>query len=159
MPWVVRTLDVMRSAGCAPLLVVVGAAPEAVRGLLPADALAIENPDWASGMGGSLRAGLVAAATLPRTVDQLLVMMVDLPGVTDDLIRRFVAVASSGPASLAQASYDGEPGHPVLLGRDHWAPIADTASGDAGARDYLRDNAAGRVPLGTAADGADIDHR
>ena len=40
-------------------------------------------------------------------------------------------------ADLAVAGYEDGTGHPVLLGRAHWAGVADAADGDVGARPYL----------------------
>jgi CTP:molybdopterin cytidylyltransferase MocA len=48
-----------------------------------------------------------------------------------------VVATMSGPASLTRATFGGRPGHPVLIGRDHWAGVAATARGDQGARAYL----------------------
>jgi nicotine blue oxidoreductase len=70
-----------------------------------------------------------------------------------------VLAAGASPASLAAAAYGGERGHPVLFGRDHWAGIAASASGDRGARAYLREHA-GAVELvecGDIAEAFDID--
>ncbi len=156
-PWVLRTVDAMRMAGCDPLLVVIGAAADEVRKQLPADLIVMENPDWATGLGSSLRVGLEAAAL--DGVEAVLVMLVDLPRIgADHLIRMLAAVDRLPlPAVLAQADYDGSPGHPVLLGRDHWLPIIESTQGDFGARDYLRAQHATPVRLGAAADGADCD--
>jgi nicotine blue oxidoreductase len=49
--------------------------------------------------------------------------------------------------------------HPVLLGREHWDGVARSATGDRGARDYLRAHA-GQVrvvPVGHLADDTDLD--
>ena len=48
----------------------------------------------------------------------------------------------------------GRPAHPVLIGRDHWAALAATLVGDAGARGYLRANGAVEVDI-TGLGGAD----
>ena len=92
----------------------------------------MEAADWAEGMGASLRAGLAA---LPD-VDAVLVHLVDLPGVTAAAVARLAAGA--GPATLRRAAYGGRPAHPVVMGREHWAAVAAVATGDAGARDYLK---------------------
>lgn len=156
--WVTRTLRRMRSAGCDPLLAVVGAAAAEVRALLSDDVMVVENAGWAEGLGSSLRAGLVAAADLPPAVDAALLMLVDLPGVTGDELRRFLTEFSDPRgAALGQAGYDGVPGHPVLLGRDHWAAVAAAVHGDVGARAYLAEHGATVVRLGPAAVGADRD--
>jgi CTP:molybdopterin cytidylyltransferase MocA len=65
----------------------------------------------------------------------------------------------AGPQSLARATYDGRPGHPVLLGRDHWAGIAESATGDQGARDYLGEHDAVTCECRDLATGRDMDTR
>lgn len=157
MPWVVRAVTVLRDAGVDPVLVVVGAAADEVRALLPPDVRSVANPDWESGMGSSLRAGLHAATDLPPTVDAIVVLLVDLPGVTSAMVRTIVVRPDR--KALRQAVFDGRPGHPVLLGRDHWDGVAAAAHGDSGAREYLREHGAVQVVLGSAADGADVDIR
>ena len=134
-PLVRRAVQVLADGGCAPLVVVVGAAAEEVEPLLPAGVRAILAQDWAEGMGASLRAGLTAIQALDPVPDAALVHLVDLPGVTAAAVARLVARA--GPDALVRASYDGRPAHPVLLGRAHWPGVRAAANGDAGARAYL----------------------
>ena len=57
----------------------------------------------------------------------------------------------------ARAAYDGVPGHPVLLGRDHWAGVVETATGDEGARRYLAGRDVVEVDCTGLADPADLD--
>jgi nicotine blue oxidoreductase len=78
-------------------------------------------------------------------------------------------VALADPGALAMGGYgsargpgaaEGERrGHPVLIGRDHWAGVAASATGDRGARDYLRthDDIVQVVPVGDVADDTDMD--
>ena len=147
-------LDVLRAGGCAPLVVVLGAAAGEVRARADlAGATVVANPDWATGMGSSLRVGL--AALDPTGATAALVMLVDTPGVTVAAVRRLAALAGTGV--LARASYHGTPGHPVLLGRDHWAGVAAAATGDEGARPYLAGHDVTAVACEDVADGTDID--
>jgi nicotine blue oxidoreductase len=143
---------VLASAGCRPVVVVLGAAADTVR----ADAdlggyLLVDNPDWPSGMGSSVRVGLAA---LPA-VTAVVVLPVDVPGVTPAAVARLMAVA--GPDVLARASYDGVPGHPVVIGRSHWPGVISSATGDVGARDYLRSHDVLDVPCADVAIGTDVD--
>jgi nicotine blue oxidoreductase len=39
---------------------------------------------------------------------------------------------------VAVAAYDGKPRNPVLIAREHWPEVVAMASGDAGARPFLR---------------------
>ena len=61
---------------------------------------------------------------------------------------------STGRGDLARAAYDGVPGHPVLLGRDHWAGVVGRRRGDRGARDYLAAHDVDLVECGDLATGA-----
>lgn len=152
--FVEHAADVLHGGGCAPVVIVLGAAAAEVRAsaTLPGSSL-VDNPEWTAGMGSSLRAGLAALSS--SDADAALVLPVDTPGVTAEAVRRFVALAA--PDALARATYDGRPGHPVLIGRDRWADVAATAVGDAGAREYLRTHPPLEIPCADVADGADVD--
>ncbi|WP_060882824.1 nucleotidyltransferase family protein, partial [Streptomyces caniscabiei] len=129
-------VGVLRAGGCARIHVVLGAGSAAVRARAELmGCVLVDNPDWAEGMGSSLRAGLESlTGTGARAA---LVSLVDQPGIGPEAVARVLAAHRSG-GSLAAASYDGVRGHPVLFGADHWSGIAATATGDRGARAYLR---------------------
>ena len=59
-PLVSRALRTLAEGGAAPVVVVLGARADEVRAVLPAGVRPVEAPDWADGMGASLRAGLAA---------------------------------------------------------------------------------------------------
>ena len=150
--WLLRSVQALRP--CAEVVVVLGAGAEEAAALLPMSVARIRADDWADGMGASLRAGLSALG--PTSHAAALVSLVDLPDVGGPVVARLVA-AATGPDVLARAAYDGVPGHPVLLGRDHWAGVAGTATGDRGARDYLASHEVALVECGDLATGADRD--
>lgn len=154
-----RAAGVLREGGCAPVVVVVGAAADQVRSTASVSGcVVVDNPLWASGMGSSLRAGLAALAGCDPGVAAAVVLLVDLPWVGAEAVRRVAAVAA--PDALAMAGYgQGRRGHPVLLGREHWAGVAASAGGDAGARGYLAARRADVVvvPCGDVADDRDVD--
>ncbi|GAB2690144.1 nucleotidyltransferase family protein [Thalassiella azotivora] len=155
VPWVAGRSAALAAGGCAPVVVVLGAAADDVRPLLPAGTTSVVAADWSQGMGASLRAGLRALAALEPQPEACVVALVDTPGLTPTAVRRLVAAA--GPSSLAQAAYGGRRGHPVVLGREHWAGVSQVAHGDRGARDYLRERDVRLVECGDVADGADVD--
>lgn len=152
-----HAVRVLREGGCGPLHVVLGAAAGDVRARASLDGCTVvENADWADGMGSSLRAGLDSLAGTGAAA--ALVLLVDQPGIGAAAVAR-VRAAYRSTASLVSAAYDGERGHPVLFGRDHWAGIAASAAGDRGARAYLKEHA-GEVELvecGDIAEAYDID--
>ncbi|WP_210439874.1 nucleotidyltransferase family protein [Nocardioides xinjiangensis] len=152
--WLLRSVQALRP--CAEVVVVLGAEAERAAALLPMSVSRIRADDWAEGMGASLSAGLTALAGTRH--DAALVSLVDLPDVGGDVVARLVGT-SRGSADLARAAYDGMPGHPVLIGRDHWTGVVATATGDRGARDYLAQHEVALVECGDLASGADVDTR
>ena len=67
------------------------------------------------------------------------------------------APSTRSPDALAVATYDGVRGHPVLIGRDHWAGVIETATGDEGARRYLAAHDVVEVDCTGLADPTDLD--
>ncbi len=152
--YVVRALEALGAGGCDDVVVVVGAAADEVRAeLAGSGADVVVARQWEEGMGESLRAGLSALAA---DADACLVSLVDLPDVDAKVVARLLS-AGSGADSLARASYDGRPGHPVLLGRRHWAEVVASSGGDRGARDYLAAHRPALVECGDLATGRDVD--
>ncbi|OIJ86722.1 nucleotidyltransferase family protein [Streptomyces colonosanans] len=156
-PLVEYAAGVLRAAGCGRVHVVLGAAADAVRERADlSGCVLVDNPDWEQGMGTSLRAGLGSlAGTGARAA---LVSLVDQPGIGPEAVARVLA-AYRDERSLASAAYEGMRGHPVLLGSAHWAGIAVTATGDRGARAYLKahEEALALVECGDVARPYDID--
>jgi CTP:molybdopterin cytidylyltransferase MocA len=161
-PFLDRAVGVLLDGGCDFVGVVLGAAGDRARDLLaqgphaddPAVSV-VEASDWNEGMGASLRAGLDALATAGGH-DVALVTLVDLPDVDASVVRRVLA-AGTGPGSLVRATYDRRPGHPVLIGREHWDGVRATARGDRGARAYFRDHPPVDCECGDLASGRDVD--
>jgi len=161
VPWVLGTTRRLLDAGCDRVRVVLGAEAEVAAGLLEpvrATVDVVVAADWATGMAASLRAGLVDLEQAAPTATAALVHLVDLPDVGVNVLRRVLESASAGCGdALARAAYSGVPGHPVLIGRSHWAGVADSASGDRGARDYLAARHVDLVECGDLATGNDVD--
>ncbi len=159
--YLARAISVLRDGGCEGVIVVAGAEAGAVGELVDAthdlegSVDVVTATDWDEGMGASLRAGLSAA--LDTEAASVLVSLVDLPDVGPSVVRRVLRTLGSGRDVLGRASYDGVPGHPVLIGRDHWAGVLETAHGDKGARDYLAMHRPTPVECGDLATGRDVD--
>ncbi|WP_119295842.1 nucleotidyltransferase family protein [Streptomyces sp. YIM 130001] len=156
-PLVEHAVRALREGGCSRVHVVLGAACETVREQADlTGCVVIDNTDWASGMGSSLRAGLDSLSA--TGVAAALVTLVDQPGIGAEAIAR-VRAACVSSSSLVSAEYDGERAHPVLFGARHWAGAAAAATGDQGARSYLKEHAGHvlRVPCADVAAAYDID--
>ena len=124
-----RGVALLRAGGTDPVLVVTGAAPVDLAGIVP-----VRNPRWRDGMGSSFAAGLAA---VPGDCAAAVVALADQPLVGPDSVRRLIAAFAAG-AGVAVAAYEGKPRNPVLLAREHWGTAAEMAAGDVGARPFLR---------------------
>jgi CTP:molybdopterin cytidylyltransferase MocA len=147
-----RAIRVLHQGGIILTYVVQGAA--VLTDLSGAEV--VDNPDWPSGMGSSLRAGISA---LPAAVQAVVVVPVDQPGLTAAALGRVLAAAQGDrQQALVVATYAGRRGHPVLLGRRHWAGVAGAAVGDTGARAYLATRPdVVEVECADVASGVDVD--
>ena len=124
-----RGVTLLRDGGAAPVVVVTGAVDVPLLG-----AITVHNPDWRSGMGSSLAAGLGA---VPGSCSAAVIALVDQPLIGPGTVRRLIAAYLCG-ARIAAACYDGKVRNPVLLARDEWAGVLALATGDVGARPYLQ---------------------
>jgi CTP:molybdopterin cytidylyltransferase MocA len=136
-----RGVTLLRAGGTDPVLIVTGAAqvdlgPEH-------QARTVYNGEWRTGMGSSLRAAL-RALTEPEAgpeagpeIGAVVVALADQPLVGAAAVGRLIAAYQAG-AGVAVAAYGGKPRNPVLLAREHWPEVIATATGDQGARAFLR---------------------
>lgn len=152
--WLRRSVAALHDGGCANVVVVLGAMAQEARPLLDGvEVDVVVAGEWETGMSASLRSGLRSLAT---PADAALVSLVDLPDVDAAVVRRVLALATR-PDVLARATYAGRPGHPVLLGRDHWPGVIEGATGDEGAKGYLAGHHPTLVECGDLAGGLDVD--
>jgi nicotine blue oxidoreductase len=77
--------------------------------------------EWSLGPGASLRCGLAA---LGEDVDAAVVVLADGPKLSPLAVERVVAVWREHDGVVA-ASYGGNRGHPLVLGRDRWQDVPD----------------------------------
>lgn len=149
--WVARAVSFLVESGCDRVVVVLGARAGEAAELVPPTADVVVAERWANGMSASLRAGLAAASG-----DAVLLTLVDLPGLPASVGER-VLRGGTTRESLRQAVFDGRPGHPALIGADHWSELAAAVSGDRGARAYLAAHGVHEVECRDLFDGADVD--
>jgi len=152
--WLERAIRVLFDGGCVEVFVVAGhSADQVARIARDAGAESVVASDWGEGLSASLRAGL--RALLSANAETAVVHLVDLPDVGAAVVERLVEWAA--PDSLARAGYAGRPGHPVLIGREHWAEIAERVDGDTGAKHYLDEHGVVTIDCSDLASGEDVD--
>lgn len=142
-PIVRRVVEAALASRARPVSVVVGFARDWVEAALAGiPATIVVNPDFATGLGSSLR---VALRGLPSDVAATLVLLGDMPNVDSALIDRLIGAFEAAPGAWAVAPLqDGRRGNPVLLAR----LLFDQAmrlEGDEGARRLLAGLDDGRI--------------
>lgn len=127
------------TAAVSPVVVVLGAEAEKIAPTL--DGLPVHlavNPAWSEGMGSSLRIGVDALLERAPQLDALIVTLGDQPVLPAAHLDQLIARYRHGGCSLV-ASHNGQRRvPPVLFGRD-WFPRLCQLTGDAGAREILRE--------------------
>lgn len=94
----------------------------------------VHNPDFPSGLAGSLKAGVLA---LPDNVAGALVVLADMPAVeTEDMNRMINAFTQAEGQAVVRATHEGRRGNPVLLPGAMFAAVA-LMEGDTGARSLI----------------------
>ena len=132
-----RGVAMLRTGGAEPVLIVTGAAQVELAAELRVRT--VYNGQWRTGMGSSLRAALRALTELEvgPEVGAAVVALADQPLVGAEAVGRLIAAYQAG-AGVAVAAYGGKPRNPVLLAREHWPEVVASATGDQGARAFLR---------------------
>jgi nicotine blue oxidoreductase len=143
-PLVESIAGTLLDGGCREVVVVLGSGAPDVTATAELDRFrTVVNKDWQSGMGSSFLLGNATAD--PQ--DHLLIALVDQPGLTLQTVGRLLA--AHRPGRITAAAYgdggtgrgtDGtvRRGHPLLIDVGLRSAVAETVTGDAGARGFLR---------------------
>lgn len=126
-----RTVRVCREAGCAPIVVVLGASVDVVREQCALQgAMVVVNGGWAEGMGSSVRAGIEA---LESDIVGCVVVTCDMPQITSSDLRELTRTSE-----LSASEYAGRLGVPAYFPASMFRALRQLR-GDAGARALLKD--------------------
>jgi molybdenum cofactor cytidylyltransferase len=132
-------LEVVVGHACASRLdevvVVLGAAADEISSRVDLGrARVLVNPDHASGMASSLRAGLAA---LGSGVDRVIVILGDQPAIGGGLIDKLLDLQEHSGLPAAALSFNGLLHPPVVLKRELWGDLM-ALEGDVGCRAVIR---------------------
>ncbi|WP_442858532.1 nicotine blue oxidoreductase [Arthrobacter sp. 9AX] len=149
-PLVESVAGALLDGGCRGVVVVLGAGAPDVASIAELDRYrTVVNREWQSGMGSSLLLGNSAA----DPGDHLMVALVDQPGLTPRTVGRLLAAHRPGRVTAAAyedgaAAAEGSSpnraggglrrGHPLIIDVTLRQAVAETVTGDAGARSFLR---------------------
>jgi molybdenum cofactor cytidylyltransferase len=118
-----------------PVIVVTGHQRERVEAALAGlPVRLVHNPDFATGLGSSLKAGIAA---VPADADGVIVCLGDMPQVDAGLIDRLIAAFDPEKVALAVVpTFEGKRGNPVVWSRRFFRDLM-TIEGDVGARNLI----------------------
>jgi len=141
----------------SPVIVVTGHEKEKVEAALAGLPVRFaHNPDYAEGLGSSLKAGIAA---VPKDADGVIVCLGDMPRVDAPLIDKLIAAFDPENGALVVVpSIDGRRGNPVVWAR-RFFPDLMTVQGDIGARHLIGSYAEAVVEMPVAGEAAltDVD--
>jgi len=154
-PMVRHIVDAVAASSVNSLSVVTGSKPKEVEAVLEEiDCTLTHNPDFAEGLSTSLRTGI---ASLEDDVGRAIILLGDMPFVTDEMIDKLIAASDKNPGRIIIATHEGKRGNPVLWPRRFFEELQGI-QGDTGARHLIgtHSDLVVEVELGEAAS-TDID--
>lgn len=138
-----RTVRIAREAGCAPVVVVVGAEHLQILGnSLLGDAVPVMNERWEEGMASSILLGMRTLGLIAKKAEGVVIMTCDQPAVTAPHLR---ALMAEGEATASR--YAGRNGVPAYFPAGLFSDLMKLR-GDVGARELLRAARSVEVPGG-----------
>lgn len=129
------TLIALFAAWCSPVIVVLGAHADEIRGGVARDAVFVFNPNYLSGQTSSMQCGLRA---VPFEADGVLFTLADHPAVAASTIE---ALAAEPRPLIRVPRFEGRRGHPVWFS-NALIPEFLALPADGAARDVVYSHAA-----------------
>lgn len=140
-PLIVRSLRMAQDAGFSPAIVVIGCEAERMRAALSGQpAILVENRDWPTGMGSSLRCGMEALELLNPRPEAVLLVVCDQLALSTDLLRDLARVHAAGERGITASFYAERTGVPAIFAAKYF-PALMQVEGDRGARGLLERHA------------------
>jgi molybdenum cofactor cytidylyltransferase len=119
-----RAARVAIEGGCLPVVVVTGAhAAHSREVLLGIDVQEVENQQWESGMGSSVRVGMETMTKANPDIAAIVLMVCDQPFVTREIIAGLVRAHRETDCSIVASRYGRSYGVPALFSRTHVAEL------------------------------------
>lgn len=123
-------------AGCAPVSIVVGAAPIETE-LAELDVAIVRNDDWRRGIGTSIRSGVEACLAAEPGLSAIAILVCDQPALDAEII---AALRANSGRGIAAATYGGTLGVPAIFSRRYF-PELRALPDDHGAKHLLQSRA------------------
>ena len=151
------TETAVAAAAGAPVVVVTGAQHETLLPELAGLPLVVQRcPNWAAGMGASLKFGLRLLETLCAAWTEVIVLLCDQPHVTPALLGQLAEAHAATGRPIVASQYGDARGVPVLFGAEA-LPLLRQLPDAAGAAALLRQHLALVATVPFPAGAVDVD--
>jgi molybdenum cofactor cytidylyltransferase len=136
-PFVRRVVAAANAAGCAPIVVVVGADAAQVTSELARLSVSIAtNRNWPNGMGSSIAVGVKHAANIAADLDAVILLTCDQPFVNAAALRQLIQLHLETGKPIVASAYADTLGIPALFDRSCFADLSQLR-GDTGAKGII----------------------
>jgi molybdenum cofactor cytidylyltransferase len=156
-PLVRRIVTAAKDAGCAPVVVVVGASAAQIAPVLAGLPVSIiEHPNWSNGLGSSIAVGVMHAASITPDLDAAILLACDQPFVNAVMLRQLIQMHLENKKPIVASAYAETLGVPALFDRSCFGDLLQL-TGDSGAKGIILARRNNVTPFDFPAAAVDID--
>ena len=156
-PLVRRIVTAAKDAGCAPVVVVVGASAAQIAPVLAGLPVSIiEHPNWSNGLGSSIAVGVMHAASITPDLDAAILLACDQPFVNAVMLRQVIQMHLENEKPIVASAYAETLGVPALFDRSCFGDLLQL-TGDSGAKGIILARRNDVTPFDFPAAAVDID--
>lgn len=111
-----RVIETAIAAHCSPIFVVLGAYSAQIRcEIKDLPVQVVENPEWQTGMGSSIRHGIQALIETSPLVEATILLLCDQPFVSTPTIHQLASVYRATNSPIIASAYQNTIGVPALF--------------------------------------------
>ncbi|NET57370.1 MAG: nucleotidyltransferase family protein [Symploca sp. SIO2E6] len=143
------TIECAIASVCETVVVVLGANAQQIRAEVNQSSVkVVENSDWHSGMGSSIRKGILSLENCSETIEAAVITVCDQPFLSTEIINHLVAAYYSTGKPIIACQYADTLGVPVLFSRSLFSELA-TLDDRVGAKNLINkyDNQVFSIPF------------
>jgi len=156
-PLVRRIVTAAKDAGCAPVVVVVGASAAQITPVLAGLPVSIiEHPNWSNGLGSSIAVGVKHAASIVPDLDAAILLACDQPFVNAVMLRQLIQMHLENKKPIVVSAYADTLGVPALFDRSCFGDLLQL-TGDSGAKGIILARRNDVTPFDFPAAAIDVD--
>jgi len=150
-----HTLQQAKNTIGSAAYVVLGAYEEIIKAEVDFDLVTtIQNPNWNSGLGSSIAAGINYFSSKMRSYDAVLIMLADQPLIDTNYLNKMMGNWIGNPEKIITTQYKDRSGVPAIFGSEYFSEL-QRLNKDFGAKDIITSHESSIMALDP--DGKEID--